>query len=269
MSLTWIYQDSIGYVASNRPGGTGGFDVYRVKYVYEPPVQITINGTIRDKETKEPVGFAYAILYKMTEDKELVPQDTFQTDQTGEYEFELEENTDYKIVANAPEFLANEAFVSTKEAVEKMDPKKQEGKFIYDLKQDIDILLKGIDLDEPIVLNNVYFDFDSSNIRPSAARTLDNLVEILKQNPNITIQLGAHTDTNGSVPYNEDLAERRAKSVVEYLVENGITRERLSWYGYGERRPLIYPELSDRDEQKNRRVEFRIKSVNYNQGGDS
>ena len=85
----------------------------------------------------------------------------------------------------------------------------------------------------------------------------------MQDNPNITIQLGAHTDTNGSEPYNKRLSNRRAQSVMEYLKNAGIVADRLSWFGFGETEPLIYPELSDSDEQANRRVEFRIKSVDY------
>lgn len=266
LGVVWLYQDSIGYIASNRPGGVGKFDIYRVQYIYRPPLEITIRGTIRDKDTREPVSFALAILYEITENEEVIPLDTFQTDQTGGYEFELEEEKRYKIVGNAPEYLANEEYVSTVDADDNVTPEQlaEDGsKYIVDIDQDIDILLKAIKIDQPIVLQNVYFDFDSSNVRSDAVPALERLMKIMRDNPNITIQMGAHTDTNGTENYNKALSNRRAKSVMNYLQENGINADRLSWFGFGETEPLIYPELSDTDEQANRRVEFRIKSINY------
>lgn len=272
--IVWLYQDSIGYIASDRPeSGLGKYDIYRVNFIYRPPVEITIHGTIRDRDSKEPIAFATAILFEYAVDESnpqdtlLIPVDTFQTDQTAEYEFVLENNKLYKIIGNAPEYLANEVFVSTMN----FDKPEMQEKYnaevgmeiIYDLKQDIDIYLEAITIDAPIVLQNVYFDFDSSNIRMDAQSTLNTLADVLKKNPNITIQMGAHTDSNGSEPYNKALSERRAKSVVGYLTENGISDARLSWFGFGETQPLIYPELSDSDEQANRRVEFRIKSIDY------
>ena len=125
--------------------------------------------------------------------------------------------------------------------------------------------LDQIIIDKPIVLQNIYYDFDKATLRPESIDELNRLVKILNDNPQITIQLGAHTDTNGPEQYNIGLSNRRAKSVMDYMKESGIEAERLSWFGFGESQPLIYPELSDADEQANRRTEVRIKSVNFGQ----
>ena len=90
----------------------------------------------------------------------------------------------------------------------------------------------------------------------------------MKANDNIIIQIGSHTDSNGTEPYNKNLSENRAKSVITYLIDNGISGDRVMWYGFGESQLLIYPELSDEDEQLNRRSEFRIKSIDYMGNGD-
>ena len=172
--LVWLYQDSLGYISSNRADGTGKYDIYRVRYIYRPPLDISVQGTIRDKETKEAVAFATVILYELDAERNLIPVDTFQTDQTAKYEFQLEENKEYKIVGNAPEYLAGEEFVSTMEFEDKTDEAElKDGKFQFDLERDIDIYLEAINLDQPIVLENVYFDFDSSNIRSDARPVLE------------------------------------------------------------------------------------------------
>jgi outer membrane protein OmpA-like peptidoglycan-associated protein len=130
-----------------------------------------------------------------------------------------------------------------------------------DLEADIDIYLDRIEIARPIVLQNIYFDFDKYDIRADAAPELDRLAVLLERNPTLRILIGAHTDTNGSEAYNLKLSNNRAKAVVNYLKQKGIDPKRLTWIGYGESQPLIYPELSDADEQANRRAEFRIMSI--------
>ena len=100
-------------------------------------------------------------------------------------------------------------------------------------------------------------------MRPESITALNKLVKLLKDNPNIIVEIGAHTDTNGSEEYNIKLSQRRAQAVVDYLIQNGIEKERIIAFGYGESQPLVYPELSDYDEQLNRRAEFRIRSMDY------
>ncbi len=251
-SIMWIKQDTLGMIASDRPGGTGRDDIYMVYKIIKPPVEITVHGTVRDKQTKQAVPFAIVTLFKTEEDGSLVPIDTFQTDQTGAYKFPLEKGFDYKLVGNAPEYLANEVFVSTKG----IEESKQ-------LEADIDIFLERIEIDKPIVLQNIYFDFDKADLRPESIIELNKIAKLLLDNPGIIIEIGAHTDTNGSEEYNIKLSQRRAESVVNYLIQSGVSKDRIIAFGYGESQPLVYPELSDADEQMNRRVEFRIRSIDY------
>jgi len=250
-SLYWLKQDTVGLIASNRPGGRGRDDIYVVKRIFRPKIELAVHGTVRDAATKLPIPFATVTLYEVQGEK-LVPLDTFNTDQSAAYRFTLAPGKDYRLVGNAPEYLANEVAVSTKDATKSMD-----------LEADIDIFLDRIEIARPIVLQNIYFDFDKYDIRPDAAAELDRLVTILQQNPSLRILIGAHTDTNGSEAYNLKLSNNRAKSVVDYLTQKGIQPKRLSWIGYGESQPLIYPELSDADEQANRRAEFRILGLDF------
>jgi len=248
-SLFWVKQDTAGYLASNRPGGKGRDDIYFVKRILRPIIELAVHGTVRDASTKLPIPFATVTLYEM-KGGQLIPLDTFNTDQSAQYRFSLQPGKDYKLIGNAPEYLANEVTVSTRDATRSMD-----------LEADIDIYLDRIEIARPIVLQNIYFDFDKYDIRPDAAIELDRLVVLLERNPMLRIIIGAHTDTNGSEAYNIRLSNNRAKAVVDYLKQKGIDPKRLTWIGYGESQPLIYPELSDADEQANRRAEFRILSI--------
>ena len=246
--------DSLVYFTSDRPGGAGSYDIYWGRAIAHPKViyDISVNGFIRDKETKQPIPFATAILYEYQEDSSIIEIGNFQTDQTARYEFPLESDKNYKILGNALEYLANEEEVTTVGIEENKE-----------LTQNIDIELEPIVIDSAIVLQNIYYDYDKYYIRTDALDDLKYLIKILQQNPNITIQMGSHTDSNGTESYNKDLSNNRARSVVKYLADNGIEPSRLSWFGFGESAPLIYPELSDEDEQANRRTEFRITSIEF------
>ncbi|MCS7152723.1 MAG: OmpA family protein [Bacteroidia bacterium] len=250
-SLFWVKQDSMGFLASNRPGGRGRDDIYYVKRIPVVQIELAVHGTVRDGSTKLPIPFATVTLYEVKEGK-LIPLDTQNTDQSARYRFTLQPGKDYRLIGNAPEYLANEVAVSTRDASKSMD-----------LEADIDIYLDRIEIARPIVLQNIYFDFDKYDIRPDAATELDKLVVLLQNNPSLRILIGAHTDTNGSEQYNIRLSNNRAKSVVEYLKQKGIDPRRLTAIGYGESQPLIYPELSDADEQANRRAEFRILGLDF------
>lgn len=253
----WYKQDSICLFTSNRKGGEGRADIYYAKHKPSPPVEVAVHGKIRDKKTRQAVPFAIAILFEVEEGNPevLIPLDTFVTDQSADYNFQLQPNKKYRIIANAPEYLANEETFNT----EGMKPGKN------DIEKNIDIYLERIIIDLPIILNNIYYDYDKAELRPESVAELDKLMKLLKDNPQITIRVGSHTDSNGSEKYNKDLSERRAKSVMVYLIEKGMTGMRLEWYGYGESELMIYPELSDEDEQQNRRSEFRITSFSFQQ----
>lgn len=250
----WMSEDSSVLFTSNRRGGAGGYDIYWGRAIYYRPaaVEITLQGRIRDKQTKLPIPFATAIRYKVT-DLGLVVIDTFKTDQSARYHFKLEKNTTYKILGNAPEYFANEIEVVTGEESD-------------DLERNIDIELEPIVLGRSIVLQNIYYDFDEYYIRDDAVIELDSLVHLLEQNPNITIQLGSHTDTNGSRAYNKRLSENRARAAVRFLMMSGIDPNRVTWFNFGEDEPLVYPEVTDADEQANRRTEFRVLSINFGDG---
>ena len=142
----------------------------------------------------------------------------------------------------------------------------------------------------PVMIDNIFYDFDKATLRPESATALDQLVTLLKENPNVTIELSAHTDYKGSAEYNKRLSQRRAETVVNYLTEHGIEADRLTPVGYGKERPKKirkkltekYPFLKENDEltedfikaisdeeqqeqcnQLNRRTEFIVLRTTY------
>jgi outer membrane protein OmpA-like peptidoglycan-associated protein len=126
-------------------------------------------------------------------------------------------------------------------------------------------------IDKAIVLENIYYDLDEAYIRPDAAQELDKLVAILKDNPEITIELSSHTDSRATAEYNLDLSKRRAQAAVDYIISRGIDAERITARGYGESQLIIpdseinnLPTEEEREaaHQINRRTEFKILEYN-------
>jgi outer membrane protein OmpA-like peptidoglycan-associated protein len=142
----------------------------------------------------------------------------------------------------------------------------------------------------PVLIDNIFYDFDKATLRPESTEALDKLIEMLNENPNVTIELSAHTDYRGSEAYNERLSQKRAESVVNYLIEHGIDEARLQPVGYGKMKPkTIKRKLTEKydwlkegdvlteefiraidDEEKqevlnqlNRRTEFKVLRTTY------
>jgi len=142
---------------------------------------------------------------------------------------------------------------------------------------------------KPVLIDNIFFDFDKATLRPESAESLDGLVQLLADNPNVTIEIGAHCDYKGNDSYNERLSQQRAESVVAYLIKHGIESARLTAKGYGETQPITVgrklaeqqPFLKEGDvlnetfvrslteeqqetcNQLNRRTEFRVLRTTY------
>jgi peptidoglycan-associated lipoprotein len=166
---------------------------------------------------------------------------------------ELAENMDYNFLASLSGYLSNGAKFSTKGIAK--DPNNPVQTF------EIEIVLDKIYKNREIVLENIYYDFDKWDIRPDAEPTLNRLSEVLKQNPEVRIQLGSHTDCRGNDNYNEDLSQKRAQSAVNYLISRGIDPGRLSALGYGETQPAaecVCTRCTETEHQTNRRTTFKV-----------
>lgn len=116
---------------------------------------------------------------------------------------------------------------------------------------------KKVQVGQPVVLRNVYFDVSESTLLPQSYRELALLLSILEQNPTMRIEICGHTDNTGTIEFNQRLSENRAKAVVDYLVQHGIDRGRLQWKGFGKSQPVDTNETAE-GRSNNRRVEYRI-----------
>jgi outer membrane protein OmpA-like peptidoglycan-associated protein len=168
----------------------------------------------------------------------------------GTYNFGLRNNTDYKIKVEKEGFFKQSARITTKG--------KNNNTVIH-----TDFNLFPLEVDQVVRLDNIYYDVAKWNIRPDAAKELDKLVQTLNDNPTVIIELSSHTDCRGKDAYNMGLSEKRAKSAVEYLISQGIAKERLTHKGYGESVPFakcVCEKCSDDEHQSNRRTEFKVLS---------
>lgn len=258
-----------GYFSSRRRdvGARGGDNIY---LFYLPEIIFNIVGEVRDDKSGGLLTDAHV---------QLVGSDGLiadaKTKDDGAFRFMLNPNTDYVLVASKEGYLNGRGRETTKGVAESTD---------------FDMTIKLTSTARPIELPNIFYDFDRWELRPESMAALDRLVEVLNENPTIIIELGAHTDSRGTLDYNYDLSQKRAQSVVNYLIEKGIPTERLRAKGYAQSQPKVVDEqlqgrlpflsvgakldqkFTDKlssEEQKetvhqvNRRTEFRVLSTDY------
>lgn len=210
-------------------------------------LRFTLVGHTMNTNSDEPVSQAKTTLNNKTSG-----DDNFQTsNHKGEFRFQLDPDTDYSVYAEKKGYLSNREKVSTKGL--------NRSKTLYvDLHLGMNELKKGARIE----LKNIYYDFDKANIRTDAAVILDDLYQILIDNPTLVIELSSHTDSRGSDSYNMKLSQRRADAAVRYLINKGIVTSRLIAKGYGETR-LVNEcsngvSCSDEQHQANRRTEIEV-----------
>ena len=233
-----------GFVSSNRAGGVGSDDVYAVKKI-KPLCDILLESIVVDAKTDLPIDAALTSV----KDNTGIINNSKETSEKGlvDYMFECEDEIQL--------LVSKEGY---------------ESKMIDIKLLDIDPPLLKIKLDpieeliveEKIVLNPIYFEFDKANITNQAAFELDKLVSIMKKYPNMIIRIESHTDSRGPASYNKLLSERRAKSTAQYVISKGIDENRISGFGMGEEDPEIdcSSGCSKDEHAKNRRSEFIIVS---------
>lgn len=255
-----------GFFSSNRGDARGYDHIYSFEY---DPVRITIEGLVMDKD-EEPVKNAIIRIVGNdgSNQKEVARDD-------GSFSFALQRGVKYVMLAGAKGYLNQKQEFASDSTME-------------DANYWVEFILPSIS--NPSVVENIFYDYDKADLRPESKTALNELIAVLHDNPNVTIEMASHTDRWGSDAYNINLSERRAKSVVDYLVENGISRDRLQPHGYGKSRPKtvtkriarLYPQfkegdilteefiktLSEEDQQAadqiNRRTEFSVLSLTYN-----
>lgn len=202
-----------GFFSSNRNDVRGYDHIY--SFVY-PEVNIWVEGFVVDPEDEFIPG---ALVIAVGSDGS---QLQFVTGKGGEYRFKAERGMDYLLMASMDGFL-NQKQELTIESIEK------------DTLYYVDFEM--IPYNKPVILENIFYDFDRATLRPESKEELDQLITMLNEYPSITIALAAHTDRKGSDEYNLDLSLRRAQSVVNYLIAHGVAPRRLSANGFGKARP--------------------------------
>ena len=202
-----------GYFCSNRGDGRGWDHIYSFE---NPEIVQTLKGWVYEMDGYElPAAQVYMVGNDGTNLKLSVKGD-------GLFEQELQPGVDYILLASCKGYLNHREEISVKPAKESEE---------YTLQ----FPLASIRV--PVLIDNIFYDFDKATLRPESAAALDELVGMLNENPNVTIELSAHADYRGSADYNKRLSQRRAESVVNYLIAHGIPKERLTPMGYGVEKP--------------------------------
>lgn len=255
-----------GYFSSNRDDTRGWDHLFSFSY---PAITLFIEGYVSDAEEYLLDGATVHIVGKDGLNVKVPVKPD------GSYKVELERDVSYVMMASAPSHLNQ--FMELKTDAEE----KNETYYV-------DFYLSPIH--KPVVVEHIFYAFDQATLRPESKEALDQLIKLLNDNPHATIELGAHTDSKGTHAYNERLAQRRAQSVVDYLIEMGIDPERLTAKGYGENVPKtihkklaethefltegvvlseefirgLTPEQQEIADQLNRRTEFQVTGLEHN-----
>lgn len=251
--FVWSADGERGYFSSLRGDSYGDLDIYVVHRPVIGKFFMILKGIVLDKDSKEPVT-ATVTIYDETDKKVVGVYNTRAS--TGKFSAIIPPNTKYKVHILASGYDEENEFIQTPDVKEYYE---QEETFYVQrtVAASIDTIEDRPKTGEIFTLQNIYFDFDKATLRPVSKTTLDKAYDIMKKYPGIKVEIGAHTDAWGEDDYNMLLSGWRAKSVVDYLVAKGISRDRLVDKAYGESVPVApsnYPENS----QKNRRVEFKI-----------
>ena len=264
--MTFQGQLNQGFFSSNRGDGRGWDHIYSF---YNPEIVQTSRGWIYEQDGYElTAGEARIVGTDGTNLRLGVRGD-------GSFEYVVKPGVDYIILAMC------DGFLNHKEEIHVDSVKESK---VYDLQFPL------ASISAPVLIDNIFYAFDKATLLPESKNALDSLILMLNENPNITIELSAHTDYRGAEDYNKKLSQKRAESVVKYLINHGIAADRLTAVGYGEEKPKTirrkvaerYPWLKENDvlteefilklkpEQQetanalNRRTEFKVLRTTYN-----
>ena len=250
MYYNWNEKDGIGFVVSNRPGGFGlksetcCDDIYQL---YRYRIFLAVKGKLVDPDSGNVVKDQVVNLYDANTGALIKSYNS----KDGSYFFDLEPDKSYKISAARDGYFTGKQLFNT-------NGKDKSDTVSYN------VTMSKMVMNKAYSLSNIYYEYDKADLMPASKLVLDTLFEILKENPNITIELSAHTDSKGADKYNLELSQKRAESCTNYLVkEKGVAADRIVAKGYGKTVPVApntNPDGSDNPEgrAKNRRTEFKI-----------
>ncbi len=232
------------YFASEQPGGEGGTDLYFFELYEEArPNPVTyMKGFVFDADTRRRLEARFELIDLATD--EIIVQ-SLSSARTGEFLIPIPVMTNLALNVWRDGYLffsENFAFEDVRTGV---DP------HLYN------IPLQPIKEGESVVLRNIFFKVDSHELLSESMTELRRLLDLMTQNPSLRIEIGGHTDSTGSFAYNKNLSEKRALSVYNYLLENGIEEQRLDYSGYADQKPIATNETEEGRAQ-NRRTEFKV-----------
>jgi outer membrane protein OmpA-like peptidoglycan-associated protein len=253
-----VYADgSLAVFASDREGGLGELDLYE----FEMPVSIRptktiyMTGTVFDSKTNVKLGAQFRLVDLET-GKEMVY--SYSDSKTGGFLVTLPINKEYGL------FVEKEGYLPYSVNFNLLVPENSNEPYHQDVPLVMDVV------GGTVTLKNVFFDLDSYNLRTVSYVELDKLVKYLNDNPTMKIELQGHTDTQGDDKHNLELSHNRAKAVYEYLISKGISKDRMTYKGYGETQPVITDEeiaamKTDQEKkaahQENRRTVYKITAI--------
>ena len=255
-----------GYFCSNRGDARGWDHIYSFE---KSEILVTVKGWVYEQDGYElPAGLVYMVGNDGTNKRVSVKGD-------GSFTEEIELGVDYVFLGTCKGYLNHKEDL-------RVDTATVSNEYV--------LQFPLANISAPVLIENIFYDFDKATLRPESQTALDELVKLLNENPNVTIELSAHTDYKGSAQYNERLSQRRAESVVNYLIAHGIASDRLTPKGYGKSKPKTikrkiaskYPFLKEGDvlteefvtalkeeeqqeqcNQLNRRTEFIVLRTTY------
>lgn len=248
-SFTVSDDKQTGYLSSNREGGRGKDDIYNF---YLKPLVFKLKITVKDAKTKNIIPNAI-VKFSINNDSTA----TLTANSAGVVETPLMMNSAYGFFASKVDdyYFDSESKRVATTGKEKSENFEQE------------LLLTQINVEDEFTLEGIYYDLAKADLRPESMTVIDSLINLLTKYPKIRIEIGSHTDCRSSQEYNQELSQRRAQSVVDYLISNGIAATRLEAKGYGETKLVnncacegaeVTRECSEAEHQLNRRTTFRI-----------
>ena len=243
-SLLVNSKGELAFFSSSRAGGEGNLDVYSfvMPEEFRPFQTVVLKGKIYDANTKEPLNARFELIDIETGE---VFKEAYPNRGNGEFLVPMPVNKNFALVAthNGYQLFSKNYSLALDNGIKK--------------EFEIEVPMQPITVGTSFVLENVFFDVDKAELKPESRAELDRLHTILEQNPEVNIEIGGHTDSDGDDAHNQELSERRAEAVVNYLVNKGISKDRLSYMGYGETQPMV-SNTSAENKAKNRRTEVKV-----------
>jgi outer membrane protein OmpA-like peptidoglycan-associated protein/tetratricopeptide (TPR) repeat protein len=266
-----------GYFASVREDGIGETDLYKIVFldpkpkvevVIAPPIPapdpvtkkdedfvdpilqmqkelqigVSLKGKVLDADTGTPMG---ARLTLTNNEKNEVLAIINSNPQTGEFELFIPHGGNFGVSTEKEGYLFNSNNFNLPAS--------------YELQElEIGIFMVKAEIGSKVVLKNIFFDIGKAELKQESVTELENIRELLDKNPSLKVQINGHTDNVGEATYNKTLSQRRARSVVDYLIQNGVDANRLAAVGYGEERPLVSNDDEADGREINRRTEIEI-----------